>query len=116
MGNGFCNDITNYQDCYFDGGDCCGSCVISNYCSECVCLDPEAFVTSTLNPLLGNGYCNDEANNENCNFDGGDCCGPCINTKYCIECECLLTNASKQIWILTNISDQLLIFISFSLW
>ena len=97
MGNGFCNDITNNQDCYFDGGDCCGSCVISNHCSECVCLDPEAFVTLTLNPLLGDGYCDDEANNENCNFDGGDCCGPCINTKYCIECECLLTNASKQI-------------------
>ena len=97
MGDGFCDDITNNQDCYFDGGDCCGSCVIRIYCSECICRDPEAFVTPALNPLLGNGYCNDEANNENCNFDGGDCCGPCINTKYCIECECLLSNASKQI-------------------
>ena len=38
--------------------------------------------------LVGNGVCNDEANNEGCNFDGGDCCGACVNTEYCTECVC----------------------------
>ena len=38
--------------------------------------------------LIGNGLCNDEANNEGCNYDGGDCCGNCINTEHCTECLC----------------------------
>ena len=25
--------------------------------------------------LIGNGVCNDEANNEDCKYDGGDCSG-----------------------------------------
>ena len=24
--------------------------------------------------MIGNGYCNDQTNNVECNFDGGDCC------------------------------------------
>ena len=24
-----------------------------------------------------------------CNFDGGDCCGPNVNTAYCNQCQCL---------------------------
>ena len=39
--------------------------------------------------VVRNGYCNDQANNTECIYDGGNCCGPCINAKYCIECECL---------------------------
>ena len=39
--------------------------------------------------LIGDGYCDDEANNEGCNYDDGDCCGACgINTEYCTECLC----------------------------
>ena len=38
--------------------------------------------------LLGNGVCNDETNNAECNFDGGDCCGECINTTNCSQCVC----------------------------
>ena len=38
--------------------------------------------------LVGNGYCNDETNNEGCNFDGGDCCLNCINTDQCSDCVC----------------------------
>ena len=38
--------------------------------------------------LIGNGICNDETNNAECNFDGGDCCGECINTDHCVECVC----------------------------
>ena len=34
-------------------------------------------------------YCDDANNNAICNFDGGDCCGPNVDTQYCEICECL---------------------------
>ena len=40
------------------------------------------------NALVGDGFCHDSTNNAGCNFDGGDCCGSCVNMKYCAECEC----------------------------
>ena len=46
-------------------------------------------LTDCPNPsLVDNGLCNDEANNAECNYDGGDCCGACANTEYCTECVC----------------------------
>ena len=38
--------------------------------------------------LVGNGHCNDEANNANCVYDGGDCCGACAKTDQCLDCVC----------------------------
>ena len=32
--------------------------------------------------------CNDETNIAECIYDGGDCCGACINTDICSECTC----------------------------
>ena len=46
-----------------------------------VCFGKEAFI--------GDGFCDDENNNEECNWDGGDCCGDNINTDYCSVCACL---------------------------
>ena len=40
-------------------------------------------------PLIGDGYCQDGNNNGACNYDGGDCCGPCVSTEHCTECQCL---------------------------
>ena len=41
----------------------------------------------------GDGYCNDENNNEACFFDGGDCCSRHgIDRSNCTECECLEDN------------------------
>ena len=40
----------------------------------------------------GDGYCDDENNNEACQWDGGDCCGENVNTIYCSACECLDPN------------------------
>ena len=31
---------------------------------------------------VGDGVCNDETNNAECNYDGGDCCGPAVSCKY----------------------------------
>ena len=39
--------------------------------------------------LIGDGFCNDITNNVDCGFDGGDCCGSCVNTEHCIDCACL---------------------------
>ena len=39
--------------------------------------------------ILANGFCNDEANNLGCNYDGGDCCVN-VNTDYCSVCNCLV--------------------------
>ena len=40
--------------------------------------------------LVGNGFCNDETNNPDCNYDGGDCCVVNANTTACSECVCHL--------------------------
>ena len=71
--------------CNYDGGDCCGFCVIKKHCLDCVCLN-RAYGYSTA---IGNGFCNDETNTASCNYDGGDCCGSCINKEYCTNCDCL---------------------------
>ena len=40
---------------------------------------------------IGNGYCDDYNNTPECDYDGGDCCGTCVNKEYCAEgacCDC----------------------------
>jgi len=113
-GDGICDDGNlNTENCLWDGGDCCddvdnGVFVNTNYCTECQCLDPvfatttttTATTTTTVNTTTtGCGspqwakdqFCDDENNNVDCNFDGGDCC---FNDHggwdtYCEDCECL---------------------------
>ena len=77
--------------------------ILSN--TECKCLDEDyttqkttttttTTITTTTTPCfgactfegcgwIGDGYCDDGANNLDCNFDGGDCCGPNVKTNYC---------------------------------
>ena len=40
---------------------------------------------------IGDGYCDDENNNEECQWDGDDCCNG-GSTEYCGVCECLDPN------------------------
>ena len=40
--------------------------------------------------LVDNSFCNDETNNADCNYDGGDCCVVDANTSACSECVCHL--------------------------
>ena len=61
------------------------------FCSECKCKTGETDKIS--NARVENGFCNDETNVERCNFDGGDCCGTCVNSKYCTVCECIGQNS-----------------------
>ena len=48
IGNGWCQDETNNAGCGFDGGDCCGPDVKTNYCSDCHCLGEN--ITSNAAP------------------------------------------------------------------
>ena len=42
-----------------------------------------------LQDIIGDGYCDDEANTFICGFDGGDCCGDNVLTGNCHQCMCL---------------------------
>ena len=57
--DGFCDDANNNCGCEWDGGDCCGSNVNTNYCSACECLDPIAArsqYASNQNTAFDNGF------------------------------------------------------------
>ena len=88
IGDGLCHDENNKAECNFDGGDCCGSCVVKQYCSDCECLGGDNTGNGDPSPSIGDGFCHDDNNVAECNFDGGDCCGSCVNTEHCIECAC----------------------------
>jgi len=96
IGDNYCDDQNNNPECDFDGGDCCQENPADgwdNYCETCECLD---FQETTQAPVgncevphwFGDNYCDDENNNSECGFDGGDCCGDDVNTTYCSECAC----------------------------
>ena len=89
VGNGFCNDETNIPACNYDGGDCCGHNVNMDHCFQCNCFYKETCDAGVTNNYVGDGYCDDETNIPACDYDGGDCCGSCVNTEYCSNCDCL---------------------------
>ncbi|CAN0255216.1 unnamed protein product [Pylaiella littoralis] len=102
IGDGYCDTDKNNAECGYDGGDCC----------ECECEDSEAsdgFLCSTNGydctdpnadrscekqyPLcqgntnfIGDGICDSDVNNVECDYDGGDCC----------ECECANPGSSSS--------------------
>jgi hypothetical protein len=90
VGNGFCNDETNIAECEYDGGDCCVVNANTNFCSDCDCHLIEICAAGYHHPLVGNGFCNDETNIAECEYDGGDCCVENVNTNFCSDCGCHL--------------------------
>ena len=82
VGDGYCNDETNNDECKFDGGDCCGTCVNKHRCADCLCFS-SVTGNGVPNALVGNGICNNETNNKDCNYDGFDCCGLDIDQNFC---------------------------------
>ena len=48
-GDGFCDDVNNIIECNYDGGDCCGSNVNEQYCTQCLCISGG----DTLPPITG---------------------------------------------------------------
>merc|ERR1712083_945905 len=49
-----------------------------------------------IESYIGDGYCDDDNNNDACQFDGGDCCNQSSIkwNMYCYECECLTAAAT----------------------
>ncbi|CAM9947262.1 unnamed protein product, partial [Ascophyllum nodosum] len=86
--DGQCNEENNNEGCLYDGGDCCECTRTGNGSSSsyylCVdpsaaCFDPAAAaLQSNCNhgsiTCIGDGSCDAENNNEECLYDGGDCC------------------------------------------
>ena len=52
IGDAYCDDINNNMDCSYDGGDCCGCNVNTQYCSVCACLDPNGNGGGTTCPPI----------------------------------------------------------------
>ena len=94
IGDGRCDSSLNNENCGYDGGDCCEctctdgpdySCADNHF----LCLDPASGCVDPIRVLYSNctgdlaesanGFCQDFNNNEDCGYDGGDCC----------ECTCV---------------------------
>ena len=93
--NGMCEDQINHSDCGYDMYDCCKEKIqCSSESEECIChLDGKRHQDSigencTFLELIGDLNCNDELNNEDCLFDGHDCCLGIINDQFCSNCTC----------------------------
>ena len=58
IGDGYCDDENNVEECQWDGGDCCGDYVSTTWCSVCACLDPGAGDSGTTTAgNKGEGVC-----------------------------------------------------------
>ncbi|CAM9510166.1 unnamed protein product, partial [Ectocarpus sp. 13 AM-2016] len=110
IGDGQCDLDNNREECHYDGGDCCScTCQVpeddsgddGSLCSESVvfaCIDPDAPCVNdddiTVDMVdtcggypvdFGDGWCDDDNNNEECGYDSGDCCScTCVDGTY--EC------------------------------
>ena len=51
-------------------------------------LNPYSNCEITLVSWIGDGVCDDHTNNQDCNFDGGDCCQNLDYFDHCIDCCC----------------------------
>ena len=47
IGDGYCDDVTNNIQCNYDGGDCCGVNINTNFCIQCQCLSGGGNTTTT---------------------------------------------------------------------
>ena len=61
----------------------------TEFCSDCACHLQQTCLAG-VHALLGDGYCHDELNNLDCDYDGGDCCLSSLNTEHCSDCACHL--------------------------
>ena len=107
--NGVCEDQINYFDCGYDMYDCCKAKIhCASNSKECIChLDGERHQdlvseNCTSLELIGDLICNDELNNEDCLFDGHDCCLGIINDQFCLDCICHLDELKHEVYCLPS--------------
>ena len=115
IADGYCDDRNNGAHCDYDGGDCCVKQEINDtFCQKCLChqgkganlfsqpteyknafsdlieMEKLDFDNRCKSLYIGDGMCDDENNNEQCQYDLGDCCRPQIFPfQVCQECLCL---------------------------
>lgn len=55
------------------------------------------FVQCPFHPVwIHFGFCDDESNNINCNFDNGECCQELVKTDFCVDCFCHEDNSTHE--------------------
>jgi len=88
VNDGICDDGNNHKGCFFDGNDCCRPTKPDwfKHCKKCKCKR-KSFKKCVKPNYFGDGYCDDENNTPQCNYDGGDCC--LGNKNYCTNCTCI---------------------------
>ena len=85
--DGYCDADNNSEACAFDGGDCCPSTCLPDLAYDCGaagwdCTDPNACentgecdpVPTCVDNWMGDGWCDEQNNVEECGYDDGDCC------------------------------------------
>ena len=89
VGDDICDDQANTKACAYDFGDCCKlENMLFSSCQDCFCFKKYTFVDKYCNTSqtelsyadiiafheMGDGFCHLTYNNENYDFDLGDCC------------------------------------------
>ena len=54
--DGYCDDVTNNIQCNYDGGDCCGVDINTQYCSQCQCLEGGNTTTTPGGPTTTGAF------------------------------------------------------------
>ena len=119
IGDRICDDDYNNQQCNWDGGDCCldenpgSDCLDPNSPNYSGSTTPSQQTTTTkqettmtttkatfacdISPgeedWIGDDVCDDKYNNQECNWDGGDCC----QDEIAFEIFCLDPNSPNYI-------------------
>ena len=109
IGDGVCDDMCNTLEFQFDQGDCCLTSPGSD-CTQCQCFcpvnssqfEPSAITCAAYDFDIGNadlncpqawigdGFCDDDCNHPQFDFDNDDCCT--ANNSFwdntCLDCQC----------------------------
>ena len=80
----------DYNDEYVDFDDQVELCKDLEYVEYNGIVFPPMFVLYYCNVdfWINDGFCDDECNHPNYNYDGGDCCLDIVNNAKCIDCYC----------------------------
>ena len=89
IGDNVCDDALNVYECAYDWWDCCKEEADLTFCTNCTCEDVQTFppprpgvqrITELEEcRIAANNLCEPKHNNELCDWDRGDCCGPNVN-------------------------------------
>ena len=109
ISDGICDESCNFPTHDFDGGDCCLDRVTNNFCQDCFCYEdctyhelydyyanseclashPNHADTNECEPdMAHDGYCHDQCNFPEYDFDSGACCLFPTLQDFCIDCIC----------------------------